>query len=72
MVGTCDYCGIPAAHNKQGVWGPACSGCKGSLTRMLRSGRYGSPYAGNTKRRLRTARYDWISNQWIVPTNASQ
>ena len=63
----CIYCGTIAAYNKQGQWGVACSGCKGSLTRMLRSGRYGDTYKRATKERLKAARYNWDTGKWIVP-----
>jgi len=64
IPGRCRYCDRPAAFNKQGQWGQACSGCKGSLTRMLRSGRYGPTYAKATKERLRAMRYDWGTRKW--------
>ena len=63
----CPYCDRPAAHNKQGQWGRACSGCKGSLTRMLRSGKYGPTYAQATKEKLKAMRYDWLTEKWITP-----
>mgnify|MGYP005829355023 CR=1 len=63
--GRCQYCGLPAAYNKQGQWGRACSGCKGSLTKMLRSGKYGPTYAKDTKERLRRMRYDPFSSKWV-------
>ena len=63
----CQFCGLPAEHNKQGNWSPACRGCKGSLTRMLRSGKYGDTYNRQTKRRLMMARYNWDNRKWIVP-----
>ena len=63
----CTYCDLPLdVRNKQGQWGIfTCSGCKGSLTRMLRSGKYGPTYSKNTKERLLQARY--ISGKWVVP-----
>ena len=63
----CQYCGVPAEQNKQGNWAPACRGCKASLTKMLRSGKYGDTYNKQTKMRLLAARYDWNSHKWIVP-----
>jgi hypothetical protein len=62
--GDCRCCGRPAAQNKQGRWGVACSGCKGSLTRMLRSGKYGATYAKGTRERLMGMRYDWGTGRW--------
>ena len=53
----CRYCGVSASYKKQGQWGLACSGCKGSLTRMLRSGKA-------TKERLMRTRYDWTTGKW--------
>ncbi len=67
FFGRCPYCQGPAAHNKQGKWGRACSGCKGSLTTMLRSGKYGPTYSPHTRERLRRARYDWEVRKWSVP-----
>ena len=64
----CRYCGNPPANNKQGQWGRACSGCKGSLTRMLRSGKYGPTYAKATKERLMGMVYDWVSGRWKAVT----
>ena len=61
---SCTYCGVPAAQNKQGQWGVACSGCKGSLTRRLRSGKYGPTYDKATKERLMRTRYDWTTGKW--------
>ena len=61
----CRYCGVYAARNKQGIWGMACSGCKGSLTRRLRSGNYGPTYAKATKERLMATRYDHLTNKWV-------
>jgi len=61
----CRYCGNPAANNKQGQWGQACSGCKGSLTRMLRSGKYGPTYAKATKKRLMGMVYDHLTGKWV-------
>ena len=66
MYGSCVYCGVPAARNKQGAWGKACSGCKGSLTRMLRSGKYGPTYDFETRKKLRQARYDWEQRKWVL------
>ena len=60
----CRYCGNPAAYNKQGQWGRACSGCKGSLTRMLRSGKYGLTYAKATRERLLGMVYDNLTGKW--------
>ena len=54
----CRYCGNPPANNKQGQWGRACSGCKGSLTRMLRSGTA-------TKERLLGMVYDHLTGKWV-------
>lgn len=65
--GRCPYCGRPAAQNKQGKWGRACSGCKGSLTRMLRSGKYGPAYAKETRGRLKRAHYNWEAAKWEIP-----
>jgi len=62
--GRCRYCGLPV-RNKQGRWGFACSGCKGSLTRMLRSGKYGPTYAKATRERLWRMRYDPVSSKWV-------
>jgi hypothetical protein len=59
----CRYCGNPPANNKQGQWGQACSGCKGSLTRMLRSGTA-------TKERLMGMVYDHLSGQWVDDAEA--
>ena len=63
----CTYCDLPLdVRNKQGQWGMfTCSGCKSSLTRMLRSGKHGPTYAKSTKDRLRKARY--INGKWVVP-----
>jgi len=61
----CRYCGVDAARNKQGQWGQACSGCKASLTRRLRSGNYGPTYAKATKERLMATRYDYRTGKWI-------
>ena len=61
----CRYCGHPPAKNKQGQWGRSCSGCKGSLTRMLRSGKYGQTYVKATKERLRGMVYDWRTAKWV-------
>jgi hypothetical protein len=61
----CQYCGVEAARNKQGQWGQACSGCKGSLTRRLRSGNYGPTYAKATKERLMATRYDRRTDKWV-------
>ena len=58
----CKYCGAPAARNKQGIWGIACGGCKGALTRMLRN-----KNRAWTKERLQRAKYDWNKKKWIVP-----
>ena len=58
--GDCRYCSRPAAQNKQGRWGVACSGCKGSLTRMLRSGTA-------TKERLLGMVYDHLTAKWVDP-----
>ena len=69
--GRCCYCERPAAYNKQGQWGHACSGCKASLTKMLRSGKYGPTYDKATKARLCQARYDWDSHKWVVPNMAA-
>ena len=70
----CQYCGsppfvvgdgaFPPAGNKQGEWGRACSGCKGALTRMLRSGKFGPTYAKATKDRLMAMVYDRRSGKW--------
>ena len=65
LLTRCRYCGYPAARNKQGQWGLACSGCKGSLTRRLRSGKYGPTYANETKERLKQTRYDNWKEEWI-------
>ena len=65
LQGNCRYCGIPAAYNKQGQWGRACSGCKGSLTKMLRSGKYGPTYEKATKERLLDMVYDHLAGKWI-------
>jgi hypothetical protein len=62
---TCRYCGNPAANNKQSQWGRACSGCKGSLTRMLRSGKYGPTHAKATKERLKGMVYDNLYGKWV-------
>ena len=62
----CRYCGNPPANNKQGQWGRACSGCKGSLTRMLRSGKYGPTYAKATKERLKAMTYDHMTAKWVA------
>jgi ribosomal protein L37AE/L43A len=67
-LGRCPYCGSYAAPNKQGIWAPACSGCKGSLTKMLRSGKYGPTYNKATKARLLKARYSFRTRRWTVPT----
>lgn len=67
MVGKCQYCHITTNINKQGVWGDACSGCKTSLTKMLRDGRFGSTYDSKTKRRLLQAQFDWTTRKWVVP-----
>ena len=61
----CRYCGNPPANNKLGQWGRACSGCKGSLTRMLRSGNYGRTYAKATKERLMGMVYDHRTAKWV-------
>ena len=66
----CRFCGVYAARNKQGQWGNesghgVCSGCKGSLTRRLRSGKHGPADAKQTKERLRRTRYDWRTKKWI-------
>jgi hypothetical protein len=61
----CRYCGTPAANNNKGQWGLACSGCKGSLTTRLRSGKYGPTYDKATKERLRATRYDPDTGKWI-------
>ena len=53
----CKYCDVPIRPNKQGVWGYACSVCKGTLTRMLRSG-------AASKESLLRARYDWVAAEW--------
>ena len=68
VFGKCVYCGLPAAFNKQGRWGSACSGCKGALTRMLRSGHYGLTYTKSTKELLKRVRWDWRNKKWILPT----
>ena len=65
LLTRCRYCGIPAAQNKQGQWGKACIGCKGSLTRRLRSGNYGPTYAKETKERLKQMRYDNWKGKWV-------
>ena len=62
--GHCRYCGLPV-RNKQGKWGLACAGCKGSLTRMLRSGKHGPTYAKATRERLWRMRYDPVSSKWV-------
>jgi len=61
----CRYCGNPPANNKQGQWGRACSGCKGSLTRMLRSGKYGRTYTKATKERLLGMVKDHLTGKWV-------
>ena len=68
----CQYCGNPPANNKQGQWGRACSGCKGSLTRMLRSGKYGPTYAKATKKRLLAMIYNHRTAKWETNSNASK
>jgi hypothetical protein len=65
LVWLCRYCGGPPANNKQGRWGRACSGCKGSLTRMLRSGKYGPTYAKATGDRLLRMVYDHYTGKWV-------
>ena len=65
--GRCRYCSRPAAYNKQGIWGRACSGCKASLTKMYRSGNWGRTYDKRTKARLMASRYDWPTRRWQVP-----
>jgi len=64
----CRYCGRPPAKNKQGRWGRACSGCKGGLTRMLRSGKYGQTYVKATRERLMGMVYDWPTGKWVERT----
>ena len=61
----CWYCGAPRPLNKQGQWGIACSGCKGSLTKRLRSGDYGHTYAKETRELLKQTRYDPESRKWV-------
>jgi len=63
----CQFCGLPAEHNKQGIWAPACRGCKISLTKMLRSGKYGETYNPTTKQRLLKSHYNWQSRKWDIP-----
>jgi len=65
IIENCRYCGLPAANNKQGQWGLACSGCKGSLTTRLRSGKYGPTYDKTTKERLMATRYNPNTGKWI-------
>jgi hypothetical protein len=68
----CVYCGNPPGNNKMGRWGRACSGCKGSLTRMLRSGKYGPTYARATADRLRRMVYDHLTGKWVDGTDGVQ
>ena len=61
----CRYCGVSASYKKQGQWGLACSGCKGSLTRRLRGGKYGPPDDKATIEGLIRTRYDWRTGKWV-------
>ena len=52
----CKYCDAPVgSFNKAGKWFGACTGCKISLTKMLRSGKY-------TKDKLLNMR--WKMGKW--------
>ena len=58
LNGTCTYCEMPGQHSKGGPWGYACVGCKGTLTKWFRSGKY-------DKVTLKSARYDAIKG-WVI------
>jgi len=58
MGARCRYCTIPI-RSKSGIWGRGCAGCKGTLTRWLRSGKY-------TKAQLLGATYSWETEKWTV------
>ena len=66
IVNRCNYCNTPINGNKQGFWGNACTGCKISLTKMLRSGKHGHTYLQSTRERLKNAQYDWHHHRWII------
>lgn len=59
MFFNCKYCGITIQPNKQGIWGWACSSCKSTLTKRLRSGKY-------TKQQLLNAKYNWEKSEWMM------
>lgn len=60
LDGRCKYCDVTGVRSKRGLWGFACIGCKGTLTRWHRSRKY-------TKDQLLAARYDWETHEWRVP-----
>ena len=69
IIENCRYCGYYSEGNTQGRWGVACSGCKGSLTKRLRSGKYGPRNAKATKERLMATRYEYTTRKWTEGLN---